>query len=65
MKIDLSVRTIPITVSREQAAKNIGKTATVIDKAIKQDVIDYGKIGRNIYVVVNEKWVEFLKKHHR
>ena len=59
MEIKLSVRTMPLTLTRENAARNVGRSKTVIDRAIKSDSIDYGRFGRNVLIVVNDKWENF------
>lgn len=63
MEVPVEVHTIPITISREQAAINIGTTAAIIDKATKNNKIDFAWYGRNKLIIVNERWVAFTKRY--
>lgn len=65
MEIKLSVRTMPLTLTRENAARNVGRSKTIIDRAIKRNEIDFGRFGRNVLIVVNDKWEAFLFKHRK
>ena len=62
MLIDIELLTKPKTIPRIEASKQIERTATTIDKAIRNDEIDHAKLHRLILVVDNAKWRKYKKR---
>ena len=65
MQIDIKLVTIPKTITRKEASIAVGYQPPAIDKAIRRDEIDYAMINRNVLIVVNKKWKDYLKKNKR
>ena len=62
MLIDIELITKPKTIPRIEAGNQIKRTATTIDKAIRNDEIDHAKLHRLILVVDNAKWKKYKKR---
>jgi hypothetical protein len=63
MKIELTLTTKPKTITRIYASNVLGCHPTFIDKLKDENKIDYGMIGRYVYIVDNQKWKDVVKKH--
>lgn len=61
MEIELTTKTIPATISRKRAMEICARSISMIDKAVEANYIDFGHSGRNVLIVVNKKWRDFVR----
>jgi hypothetical protein len=62
VKIEISIKHSPKTITRYLAAAKANCSLGWIDQCKKNDIIDYTEDGRNVLIVVNAKFKRFLNK---